>query len=96
MLKALLNLLSPAPAKPKTIPGTIIDVRSKGEFAGGHKNGSINIPLNEIGTHISKIKTMKKPLVLCCASGGRSSQAVGILKNAGIDQVENGGSWHRV
>jgi phage shock protein E len=32
--------------------GTIIDVRSQGEFMGGHVEGSINIPLQEIQERI--------------------------------------------
>jgi len=35
---------------------------------------------------------MNQPIVLCCASGGRSGQATIYLKSLGID-CENGGSW---
>ena len=35
----------------------IIDVRSQGEFAGGHIKGAKNIPLNEIRNKIDDIKT---------------------------------------
>ncbi|MEN9421336.1 MAG: hypothetical protein RLZZ107_810, partial [Bacteroidota bacterium] len=35
---------------------TIIDVRTRAEFAGGHVAGSINIPLQEITGHIEEIK----------------------------------------
>ena len=34
----------------------IIDVRSLGEFQGGHIKGSKNIPLNTIAAKISEIK----------------------------------------
>ena len=40
--------------------GTIIDVRTRAEFNGGHVNGSINIPLQEITEHIEEIKTMEQ------------------------------------
>ena len=70
----------------------IIDVRSPGEFAGGHIKGSKNIPLNEIGTKINEIKKQNKPVIACCASGMRSSQATSILKQNGIDAI-NGGGW---
>ena len=36
----------------------IIDVRSPGEFSGGHIKGSKNIPLNEIGAKINEIKKL--------------------------------------
>ena len=34
----------------------IIDVRSPGEFSGGHIKGSKNIPLNEISSKIDEIR----------------------------------------
>jgi phage shock protein E len=71
---------------------TIIDVRTPGEFMGGHVVGSINIPLQEIQNRIDEIKLLKQPIVLCCASGMRSGQATVYLKSLGVD-CENGGSW---
>ncbi len=70
----------------------IIDVRSQGEFAGGHIKGAKNIPLNEIRNKIDDIKKLNKPVIACCASGMRSSQATSILKQNGIEAV-NGGGW---
>lgn len=70
----------------------IIDVRTPGEFQGGHIKGSKNIPLNTIGNQIESIKKMNKPVIACCASGMRSSQATSILKNNGIEAM-NGGGW---
>ena len=70
---------------------TIVDVRTPGEFIGGHVEGSINIPLSEVTTRIEELKTMQ-PLVLCCASGGRSGQATTYLAEQGLD-VTNGGGW---
>jgi len=72
--------------------GTIVDVRTPGEFMGGNAAGSINIPLQEIQQRLSEIKSMKQPLVLCCASGNRSGQATQFLSQQGIDCC-NGGSW---
>ena len=54
----------------------IIDVRSPLEFQGGHVVGSVNIPLNEIPQKLAEITAMEGPLVLCCAAGARSAQAV--------------------
>ncbi|MEI6817088.1 MAG: rhodanese-like domain-containing protein [Bacteroidota bacterium] len=72
---------------------TIVDVRSPGEFMGGHVEGSINIPLQEIQRRIEEIKELEQPLILCCASGMRSHQATSYLKSQGIE-CENGGSWY--
>ncbi|GGD98124.1 rhodanese-like domain-containing protein [Planktosalinus lacus] len=70
----------------------IIDVRTFEEFRGGHVAGSINIPLQEIQSRIEEIKSMNKPLVLCCASGNRSGVASQYLKTQGLECI-NGGSW---
>jgi len=70
----------------------VIDVRTQAEFLGGHVSGSINIPLQEIQQHVDDIKIMDQPIILCCASGGRSGQATQYLKSLGID-CQNGGSW---
>lgn len=72
--------------------GTIVDVRSAGEYLGGHVAGSVNIALQEIPTKMEEIKALKMPLILCCASGNRSGQATGYLTAQGISCV-NGGSW---
>lgn len=72
--------------------GTIVDVRSYGEFLGGNVVDSINIPLNEIPERIEELKNLKAPLILCCASGMRSGQAQDFLSRQGIE-CYNGGSW---
>jgi len=48
-----------------------VDVRSAGEFADGNAPGTINIPLNELGSRLREIPK-SSPVVLCCASGTRS------------------------
>ena len=69
----------------------IIDVRTVGEFQQGNIKGSKNIPLNTISTKIEEIKKMNKPVIVCCQSGMRSSQANSILKNHGIESMNVGG-----
>ncbi len=71
---------------------TIIDVRTPEEFSGGNVRGSINIPLHEIPDRLGELKAISAPIILCCASGGRSGQATAYLKQHGINCV-NGGSW---
>jgi len=72
--------------------GTIVDVRTPGEFMGGNVEGSINIPLQEIQQRMDELKNFKQPLVLCCASGNRSGMATQFLTQQGIECC-NGGSW---
>lgn len=71
---------------------TVVDVRTRVEFQGGHVAGSINIPLQEIMDRAEEIKELQQPIIFCCASGGRSGQATAYFKANGI-QCENGGSW---
>jgi rhodanese-related sulfurtransferase len=73
---------------------TIVDVRTPIEFMGGHVSGSINIPLMEVPDRIEEFRG-KENLVLCCASGGRSSQAAAFLQQHGIE-CQNGGGWTSV
>ena len=70
---------------------TLIDVRSKGEFASGSLKNAVNIPLNEISSKVKSLKN-KENIVVFCRSGMRSKQAQSILKQAGITNVFNGGS----
>ncbi len=71
----------------------IVDVRSKGEFDGGHIEGSINMPVDTIANNLNKLKDKNKTIITCCASGMRSAVAKNTLKSNGYAQVYNGGSW---
>lgn len=71
----------------------ILDVRSKGEFAGGHIKGSVNISVDTLRNNLSKLKNKNQPIITCCASGMRSASAKSILKSNGYSNVYNGGGW---
>ena len=71
----------------------ILDVRSKGEYAGGHIKGSINIPVDQLSGNLNKLKDKNKVIITCCASGMRSASAKGILTSNGFTNVYNGGGW---
>jgi phage shock protein E len=70
----------------------IIDVRTAAEYAGGHIKGSSNIPLGDLSRQTVKLNK-DKPLILCCASGIRSSTACRTLRSKGFTRIYNGGSW---
>ena len=72
----------------------ILDVRSKGEFEGGHIKGALNIPLDQLRNNFSKLKDKNKPIITCCASGMRSASAKSILISGGYTSVFNGGGWN--
>ena len=70
----------------------ILDVRTPGEYAGGHIEGSKNIPIQSIQQNLSKIPK-DKVIITCCASGMRSGSAKSILLSNGFKEVHNGGGW---
>jgi rhodanese-related sulfurtransferase len=74
----------------------VIDVRTPQEFDRGKVPESINIPVDRIAANAERIKNMNKPVIFCCASGGRSSNAVSMMKRKGLKEVCNGGSWDNV
>ncbi len=73
----------------------IVDVRTTGEYAGGHINGSVNIPLAALAGQMARLKK-DKPVITCCASGMRSSSAKSMLQANGFTEVYNAGSWYNL
>jgi phage shock protein E len=97
MLKALKKLLGFGPkvdySELVKQGAIILDVRSKGEYAGGHIKGSMNISVDQLQNNLGKLKDKNQPIITCCASGMRSASAKSILKSNGFLQVYNGGGW---
>jgi rhodanese-related sulfurtransferase len=71
----------------------IVDVRSKGEFAGGHVKDAVNIPVDQLPASLAKLKDKNQPVITCCASGMRSASAKSFLVSKGYTQVYNAGPW---
>ncbi|MEU8677770.1 rhodanese-like domain-containing protein [Streptomyces sp. NPDC048560] len=65
---------------------TVIDVRTPGEFAGGHVPGALNIPLDQIQRALTDIRHAadRGDVLVVCASGARSENACRILAENGI------------
>lgn len=97
MIDAIKNLLGLGPKvdMAELVKGgaVILDVRSKGEYAGGNIKGSLNIPLDALKNNLGKLKDKNKTIITCCASGMRSASAKSILKSSGYAEVHNGGGW---
>jgi len=70
----------------------VVDVRSPGEFAGGHAQGCVNIPLQDISER-SRELDRNRYVIVCCASGTRSAMAAHRLRRLGFNRVLNAGSW---
>ena len=69
----------------------IIDVRSPGEFAGGAYPKALNIPIKTLEQRLAEVGPKDKPVVVYCASGGRSAVAEQLLKANGFTDVTNAG-----
>ena len=73
---------------------TLVDVRSPGEYASGHIEGALNVPVGELDGQLSRIPK-DKPVVVYCASGIRSSRAASALRAAGYADVHDLGAMSR-
>ncbi len=74
-------------ANPKKRPN-LIDVRTVGEWEGGHIAKTLNVPLSIIRTQVNALPFEKdKPLVVICRSATRSIPAVRVLEKAGFKDV---------
>ncbi len=69
----------------------ILDVRTPDEFADGAYPGAKNIPVNVLPHRLDAVGPKTKPVVVYCASGGRSAVAQQILKANGWTDVTNAG-----
>jgi rhodanese-related sulfurtransferase len=67
---------------------TILDVRSKREFAGDHVPGAINIPFHQVGARAGDVpSTPDDPLVVYCGHGPRAWVAARALRAHGFSNV---------
>lgn len=75
----------------------LFDVRTPEEYAGGHIEHSISLPLQSLPQLVSKYARSKdKEIVVYCQSGARSSRAAAELAQMGYTNVKNLGgitSW---
>jgi len=73
----------------------LVDVRTPEEFAGGHIEGAVNIPVQELDRRMSELGPKDAAIVVYCRSGARSAQAANMLKSAGYGSVHNLGAMSR-
>jgi glyoxylase-like metal-dependent hydrolase (beta-lactamase superfamily II)/rhodanese-related sulfurtransferase len=76
----------------------VLDVRKPVEFAEGHLQDAVNIPLSEMADPGSMANIEDKHnLYVHCASGYRSVIAASLLKRQGIHNLRNiAGGWNRI
>lgn len=75
----------------------LLDVREADEFAVGHLQSAVHIPLAQIGTQISQLTTDKtQPIYLYCRSGRRADLAKAELEKLGYSNVQNLGGYQQL
>jgi len=72
----------------------LVDVRSPAEFASGHLDGAINMPLPDLDRRHKELDA-DGVVLLYCASGMRSRTAMNKLKAKGYSSAQNIGAMAR-
>jgi rhodanese-related sulfurtransferase len=70
----------------------LLDVRSEREFATGHLPGAVNVPVTQLAAQLATLSDKRRPVVVYCASGMRSTRAASLLREAGFSRVLNLGA----
>ncbi len=88
----------PSPREAVAQAAVVVDVRTPGEFAGGHLERAINIPIDELEARLTELDRAldgdrSKKLVVYCASGRRSGIAKDLLEKKGYGAVTNAGGY---
>ena len=70
----------------------VVDVRSTGEFAGGHVPGAVNVPLGDLAGRLrdkpADMEAIKDaPIFVMCHAANRSPSGARMLKKAGFTRV---------
>lgn len=96
LFRQLAGKVAPGKARSLVEGGArLVDVRTPGEFAGGHIEGAVNVPLQELDARLGEVGEKARPVVLYCASGMRSASAARLLKRAGFQDVHDLGAISR-
>ena len=64
----------------------LIDVRTPDEYAAGHIEGAVNVPIDTLAQNLAKIPA-DKPVIVYCASGHRAGMALSSLRILGYTNV---------
>jgi rhodanese-related sulfurtransferase len=68
----------------------VLDVREDDEWAAGHIEGSVHIPLMQLANRFAEVPATGQTLVVCRV-GSRSAQAAAYLLQQGVDAVNLAG-----
>jgi rhodanese-related sulfurtransferase len=73
----------------------LLDVRSTAEFGGGHMDGAVNLPVDQVSRIASVEPDHERPIVVYCRSGARSARAAQVLRQSGYSNVHDLGPMQR-
>lgn len=73
-------------------PVTVLDVRRDDEWADGHLDAALHIPLDQLEDRTDEVPT-DRPVWVHCASGFRASIAASLCDRAGLDVVAIHDDW---
>lgn len=74
-------------------PPLVVDVRTPREFAAGHVDGAVNLPLSRLAAGADSLPRDRR-LALICQTGYRSSVAASLLARLGFrDLLDVAGGW---
>ncbi|PZS17834.1 MAG: sulfurtransferase [Pseudonocardiales bacterium] len=68
----------------------LLDCRENDEWAAGHIDGAVHVPMNEVPNRLARDAgqlTPERRIVVICKMGGRSAQVAGWLNRNGYDAV---------
>ena len=90
--------VDPQPAQPPDVAKqmmaegvVLIDVREPNEFAEGHVQGAVNVPLSTFkpGMKLEAVPNLESKVLVQCKSGVRAEKAAKILVESGYKHVYN-------
>ncbi|NTV13198.1 MAG: rhodanese-like domain-containing protein [Desulfobulbaceae bacterium] len=69
----------------------LVDVRTPGEYQGGHLPGAVNLPVQELPFRMEAVRVQERrePVIVYCSHGFRAGLAGFFLRLAGFSAV-----WH--
>jgi rhodanese-related sulfurtransferase len=80
-------------------PAVLLDIRERDEFVSVRIEGSLFIPMSQLGVRLQDIPK-DRPILVICASGSRSADGTGFLLSRGWEDVGSvaGGvlGWERM
>ncbi len=79
-------------ALPRDGSVTLLDVRTPGEYADGHAEGFVNLPVDDLRERLREVP-VGKPVYVICQSGLRSYIACRILAQQGFKCYNLSGGW---